>query len=216
MACDRLYGTAAGAAMFNYYRLFEAVPDVPLRSNAYLPRMWNYVHAAPSHWRDVALDSKTWNAEITNEAYLHGIETLNLTRRELHRRLAHRWQVEAGLNAKGADLIDRALASQPLPQSVADLQFLKISLHIYQPFIEALEEFHTALHLHFSGVSDPHLQKHLEEALDKAKEAQSLAAQSFPHPVDPVGAEVGSLDRNTTRLVSSIQTWMNIVRKERN
>lgn len=215
-ACDRLYGPAAGAVMFDYYLLSEAVPDRPLTSGKYLPRMWNTVHAAPSHWRDLALDSKTWGAEITNEAYSQGVETLKLTPQELHRRLAHRWRIEAQLNAKGTELVNRALASQPLPESVSDLLFLKTSLQVYQPLIKSLEEFHAALCLHFSGMNGRHLENDLEEALSHAKAARRLAAQSFPHPIDPVGSEVGSLDRDTVSLVSSMEAWLKTVRKNGN
>lgn len=215
-ACRRLYGPTAGPFMFEYYQLSAEVPDVPLTSNAYLPRMWNRVHAAPSHWRDLALDSKSWGAEITNESYQHRVENLKLTRKELHRRLAHRWEIEDRLSKKGADLVERALGSQPLRQSIPDLQFIQTSLLIDQPLMESLEEFHNALSLHFSGGSRVAFQTKLEDALSNARRAQGLAAQSFPHPIDPIGAEVGSLNQYADRLVSSIETWLNTARKESN
>jgi hypothetical protein len=201
--------------MFEYYQLSAAVPDVPF-TNGYLPRMWDRVHAAPSHWRDLALDSKAWEAEITNESYRHGVENLKLTPEELHRRLAHRWKVEARLNEKGAELVKRALDSQPSPQSVSDLLFIQSSFRIYEPLMKALEEFHDALSLRFSGNNPVAVRMKLRDALVNARKAQGRAAQNFPHPIDPVGAEIGSLNRHAIRLVSSIETWLNTRATERN
>jgi hypothetical protein len=217
-ACDLLYGPKAGPIMAEYYRTFVPIPDVGQNASepkgrsfadrTYLPMTFNRAYATPSHWRHLALDSKTWGKEISNEAYARGMETLKIDRQELHRRLAHRWGLVAGMNRKGAKLIDQALASDPLLAAVEDLRFLQTSFQVYQPMLEALEQFHGALRLHFAGKAGAQWQSGLGAALAKAKQAQQLSDQSFPQPIDPIGAEVGSLRKHARRLVESIEMWM--------
>jgi hypothetical protein len=214
-ACDLLYGPKAGPIMAEYYLANTSILDAPeaqLRGNGgsgtYLPMSWNRAYAMPQHWRHLALDSKTWGKEITNETYAAGVARLKISREELHRRLAHRWSIGAEMNKKGAALIARALDSGPLPESVDDLRFLQTSFRVCQPLAEALEQFHFALCLRFAGSNGPNQAGALKIALAKAKEAQQLAAEAFPHPIDPVGAEVGSLRKTTVRLVQSIEAWI--------
>jgi hypothetical protein len=214
-ACDLLYGAKAGPIMADYYLTYETIQDTPevqVRGNGgsstYLPMTWNRAYAPPQHWRHLALDSKTWDKEISNEAYASGVENLKISREELHRRLAHRWSVAAEMNRKGAAFVDRALAAEPLPESVDDLHFLQTSFRVGQPLIDSLAEFHSALQQHFSGRDGAQGRAALESARAKAKRAQELAAQAFPQPLDPIGAEVGSLRKSTQRLVQAIELWL--------
>jgi hypothetical protein len=131
---------------------------------------------------------------------------LKIDRRELHRRLARRWEVVAGLNRKGAALIEQALAEEPAPESIEDLRFLQTSFRVYQPLIEALEQLHVALNLRFAG--HRRWRDGLMTALANARRAQQLADENFPHPIDPTGAEVGSLRKNARRLAESIDFWV--------
>ena len=130
-ACDLLYGSKAGPIMASYYRESAMMPDVELpesaksRDTGYLPGTWNRLFVLPTHWRHLALDSKTWGAELKNEAYNRAFSRLKIDRTELHRRLARRWQMAAQLNAKGAAL---SIVRSPLvrnPDSVEDLEFLR-------------------------------------------------------------------------------------------
>ena len=222
-ACSLLYGPKAGTVMAEYYRTSASIVDVRQSEamprsrldrtgggtdRTYLPMTWDRAYPIPSHWRHLGLDSKTWGAEIDNQAYARGMESLKLTREELHRRLAHRWKVVAELNRKGAAFINRALASEPLPEAVEDLRFLQTSCQVYQPLLESLEQFHSALYLHFAGRESAQWQSGLQIALGKAKEAQQLGAENFPKPLDPTGGEVGALRTHAHRLVESIQKWI--------
>ena len=45
----------------------------------------------------------------------------------------------------------------------------------------------------------------LDKALANARLARDLAAESFPRPVDPMGAEVGSMRMYTDRLIEAIE-----------
>jgi len=214
-ACNLLYGPKAGPIMAEYYLANTSIldaPEVQVRENGgsgtYLPMSWNRAYAMPQHWRHLALDSKTWGKEITNETYATGVAWLKISREELHRRLAHRWSIGAEMNQKGSAFIARALDSGPLSESVDDLRFLQTSFRVCQPLLEALEQFHSALRLRFAGRNGPEQTAALKVALAKAKEAQRLAAEAFPHPIDPVGAEVGSLRKTTVRLVQSIEAWI--------
>ena len=214
-ACDMLYGPKAGPVMAEYYLTYIDIPDAPLvegrgngSSSSYLPMTWNRAYAAPMHWRRLALDAKTWGKEISNEAYARSFENLKIDREELHRRLARRWGIAAAMNRKGAGFVERALTGDPRPDSVEDLRFLQTSFRVCQPLIESLEQFHSALRQHFAGKADPASRKALASALSRAKEAQELAAQAFPKPIDPIGGEVGALRKSANRLVESIQMWM--------
>ena len=48
----------------------------------------------------------------------------------------------------------------------------------------------------------------IETALIKARQARRLVEQNFPQPIDPVGAEVGSLRKHAGRLVEFMETWI--------
>jgi hypothetical protein len=211
--CELLYGSKAGAVMADYYRESAWIPDVEIKApksnrhyymNSYLPATWNRAYMVPMHWRHLALDSKTWNPEMDNERYLAAFRPLKIDRQELHRRLARRWSIVSQLNTKGARYIDRALAAGPSMESQEDLQFLKELFRVYQPFTEALADFHGAFNLY---LTQPGEQRKIAalfgSAGTKGRQARELAAQAFPRPVDPSGGEVGTLRRLLDRFLES-------------
>jgi len=210
--CNLLYGPQAGAIMASYYK--EACPlvDTPLMSSdskldtGYLPMIWNRAYAIPSHWRHLALDSKTWGPEITNERYAEVLANMKIDRKELHRRLARRWRIGSDLNQKGTAYVRAALAANPLPESIEDLRFLETSFRVCQPLIESLVEYHTGLEDYFSIPPRAASAKgRFSVASEKAKEAQGAAAQAFPHPIDPIGGDVGAIRRYTDLLAQAIE-----------
>jgi hypothetical protein len=210
--CDLLYGPRAGPMMASFYRESAELPDIPISDanralgNGYLPMGWNRVYGLPTHWRALALDSKTWGREITNEAYATAVSRQQIDLKELHRRLARRWSISGGLNKKAAVDIANALAASPLPESVEDLRFFSKALRVYQPLIDALAEFHSGLEAYFSTPKDAaRIKASFQAALAKAKDAQRQAAAAFPQPVDPVGGDVGAIRKYTDILVASIE-----------
>jgi hypothetical protein len=219
-ACELLYGLTAGPIMQKYYNESAWLPDREAagspdgrydyaRVHSYLPMTWNRAYAVPSHWRHLALDSKTWGIEISNDAYAAAVTALKIDRSELHRRLARRWQIVSELNTKGARYIEQALGSKPLPRSVEDLRFLQTSFRVYQPLTEALAQFHKGLEIYFSPRKDTAaMRRDFQAALGKAKQATQLAAEAFPQPVDPVGGEVGAIRIYSGRLVDSIEKML--------
>ncbi|GEM_PF-1320519 len=219
-ACELLYGPTAGPIMKAYYRESAWLPDrqgpAPsggryyyARVRNYLPMTWNRAYAIPSHWRHLALDSKTWGPEISNEAYGAAVAALKIDRRELHRRLARRWRMVSELNAKGAQYIGQALGANPLPRSVEDLRFLQTSFRVYQPFTEALAQFHMGMEIYFSPQKDvAAMKQNFEEALGEAKQARQLAGAAFPHPIDPVGGEAGAIRTYSGRLTEAIEKML--------
>jgi hypothetical protein len=77
---------------------------------------------------------------------------------------------------------------------------------VCQPLIESLVEYHTGLEAYFSSPRDTERAKaRFNDALLKAKEAQKAAAQAFPHPVDPIGGDIGAVRRYTDLLVQSLE-----------
>jgi hypothetical protein len=167
---------------------------------------WNRAYALPSHWRHLALDSKTWTEEISNERYAERFARMGIDRKELHRRLARRWRIGADLNQKAAAYVKDALAANPLPESIDDLRFLETSLRVWQPMIDSLEKYHTGLEGYFSSPKDvARAQAWFRTASAKAKEAQEAAAQAFPHPVDPLGGDVGAVRHYIDLLVRAIE-----------
>src|SRR5262249_55593072 len=126
-----------------------------------------------------------------------------------HRRLSRRWRIVADLNAKGAQFIERALRSNPLPGAQDDLRFLETIFRVYQPFSEALAEYHAGLEQYFSAVKDKaRIKQDFEHALAKARPAHELATRAFPSPIDPVGGEVGLIRIYSTRLVEAIEDML--------
>jgi hypothetical protein len=219
-ACDLLYGPKAGPIMAQYYMESVWLPDVAVKEPegwnqyvnrfTYLPETWNRMYAVPMHYAHLMHDSNTWRLESSSPPVVGGVK---LDRKELHRRLARRWRLMAGLNAKGADYIRRALAAGPLPDAVDDLRFLETSFRVYQPWIEALADFHSGLDLYLSTPRQPdRAGEQFAAALRKAREAQRLAAQAFPSSVDPAGGgEVGAVRFYIDRLVQAVETAVKLI-----
>ena len=199
--------------MADYYRGSAWIPDIEIKApkssssyykDSYLPATWNRAYMIPTHWRHLALDSKTWNPEIDNWRYLAAFRPLKIDRQELHRRLARRWTIVAGLNAKGASYVDQVLAAGPSVESQADLKFLKELFRVYQPFTEALADFHGAFSEYLKQSGDRgRIASLFGRAEAKGRQARDSAAQVFPHPIDPSGGELGTMRRLLDRFVES-------------
>lgn len=203
-SCELLYGKNAGKIMADYYRLSTWLPEAPAsdeRAQQYLPLTWDRMYAAPSHWRHLVQDSHTWGRQITDETFAAAVTRMQLSRGELHRRLARRWSLLSGLNRKASASIASALAADPLPASRDDLTFLGALLSVYQPFIDALAEYHGGLHAKFTfGKSAPQF----DRAAALARQANRAAADRFPQPIDPVGGEIGGLRGFSAKLVQAV------------
>jgi hypothetical protein len=209
-ACNLLYGPHAGPLVAAFYRISADLPDRFLDdanravASGYVPMRWNRLYALPSHWRDLALDSKTWGAQITNERYLQVMERMHLERSELHRRLMRRWRIGSELNRKATEQLTKALAANPRPESVDDLKFFASILRVYQPLMDALSEYHAGLELHFGQQDRRRATDLIKSALAKAEEARTSAAKAFPDVTDPVGGDVGAVRRYSDELVKAI------------
>jgi Glycosyl hydrolase family 20, domain 2 len=172
----------------------------------YLPMMWDRAYSVPEYWRDLDVDSKTWSPKITDARYAADLAKLHIDAGELHRRLARQWEVLAQLNEKGAHDIDQALQAAPLPDSMASLEFLKVSFRVDQPLLEALTDFHRGMQASMeSPAAGAAAKEDFQKALASAKKARDLALQEFPHPIDPNGGEVGAIRDYSARLVQSIE-----------
>jgi hypothetical protein len=211
-SCRLLYGVAAGKIMAAYYRLSVELPETRLNAQAdarpqtYLPLTWDRMYAVPSHWRHLVQDSHTWGKEIHDETFASAVARMKLTRTELHRRLARRWGLLAGMNAKATSLVYDAIKADPRPEAREDLEFLASLLGAYQPLCGALTEYHQALSVKFAdGKPGPRL----DRAATLAQEAAQLAKARFPEPIDPVGGEVGGLRNFSARLVAAISVMQN-------
>lgn len=217
-ACKLLYGSQAAPAMASYYRESAWVPDYGTRFRPganYLPMLpptFDRAYAIPEHWRDLALDSKTWGVKLRNATYAAEFARLRIDRRELHRRLAHRWSVMASLNAQGARDVEEALRSNPRPGSVQDLQFLATILQVDRVLIDALVDFHNGMERYFASPQDANeARARFRRALSEAKQAQTRAAEAFPEPIDPTGGEVGTIRTDTVGLVDAITAMIRLI-----
>lgn len=215
-SCDLLYGAKAGPIMAKYYQESEWVPDTitetievreqPAKAESdYLPMMWDRVYAVPEQWRDLAVDSKTWGVSINDHAYSEHLARLHVDLKELHRRLARHWALKAELNSIGAKEVREAIEADPRPGSVPGLEFLEASFRVDQPLLEALTDFHHGMEQYATSRESGAGKADFERALKEATEAEDLAARSFPHPVDPVGGEVGALRTFSRTLIKSIK-----------
>ncbi len=212
-ACKLLYGAQAAPIMASYYRETAWVPDAGTdyesQKAKYLPMTFNRAYATPEHWKDLALDSKTWGLTISNETYAAEFASLKIERKELHRRLARRWSILADLNARGAKDVDKALRADPRPSCVEDLQFLATVFQVDQRLMEALVDFHRGMERHFASPQDAkEARGHFQKALTEAKQAQEQAENAFPHPIDPAGGEVGIVRTHSARLVRAIEVML--------
>jgi hypothetical protein len=211
-ACTLLYGPQAAAPMAAYYRESVSLPDREIAGsnaasdNGYLPMGWNRIHAVLDHWRDLALDSKTWGAQISNERYAEVFARMNIDLKELHRRLARRWNAGLELNRKGAADVRNALAANPSVDSIEDLRFLETGFRVYEPLMEALANYHAGLEAYFENPRNAaNAKMRLRDALAKARQVQQSVSQAFPHVVDPIGGDVGAVRHYTDLLVRSIE-----------
>ena len=204
--CEHLYGKSAGPIMAGYYRLAVDLPEHPpasfgYRAQTYLPLTWDRMYAGPSHWRHLVQDSHSWGPEIVDETYAAAVKRMDLSRSEVHRRLARRWQLMIDLNRKAAAAVQAALAARPIESSVDDLRFLSSILAAYDPLIKALAAYHQAMYQKFTpGQGTPDFQP----AARLAAQAEKQARERFPQPIDPAGGEIGSLRKFSTRLVEAI------------
>ena len=216
-ACELLYGAKAGPIMESYYGESAYVPDTQPEEkeladlkeylhSTYLPAMSDRVYAIPEHWKDLRSDSNTWGKQISAGYYAKEVARLGLSPRELQHRLARHWTALAGLNAKGAQDVDEALRSDPRPESVEGLKFLSTSFQVDQPLLEALADFHRGMEASFTSSQEDNGQAKaaFQQALAAAKKSHELALQAFPHPIDPVGGEVGAIRNYSARLIEAI------------
>jgi len=213
LACKLLYGRQAAPIMASYFQENAWVPDggsdYESEKVTYLPMTFNSANATPVHWRDLALDSKTWAVEISNETYAEELAGLKIDRKELHRRLARRWSVLSDLNVRGARYVEEALRANPRPSSVEDLQFLVTMHQVHRPQMNALVDFHKGMEKFFSSPPDAkEARGHFQKALAEAQRAQEVAERAFPSPIDPTGGEVGLVRAYTTRLVEAIKVML--------
>lgn len=212
--CARLYGISASGPMAAYYRDMVWMPedsgvkttsDRPFyrgRQPLYLPRTWNYLTAIPEQWNHLLVDEMTWGAQLTDR-YRGWAKTFNLTDSELHKRLTRRWRLAAELNQRGAAHVKAALAASPDPGCVADLEYLLLLFSVDQPLLIALRDYHAARSDPASGAA----QRLLDSARRNALEAERLALQFFPRPVDAAATEVRALRLYPHKLVKAIDTW---------
>ncbi len=122
-------------------------------------------------------------------------------RRDIHRRLAHRWRIAADLNQKGTTLLERALAANPSTALRQHLEFQNRTVHAYQPLMQALTEYHSARYAQYTG-GNPKAE--LQRAARFAAGADRLARVSFPNPLDPAGSEIGTLPALAPRLIEAV------------
>ena len=212
-ACELLYGAEAAPIMASYFQENAWVPDEGTdhesRRSDYLPMTFNRAYAIPEHWRDLALDSMTWGATISNPTYVTHFARLGIDRKELHRRMARRWSILAELNARGARDVDEALRANPRPSAVEDLQFLATIFQVDHALMDALVDFHHGMQSYFASPQDAtEARTYFQKALGEAQEARDRAAGAFPHPIDPSGGEVGILRTDTARLVEAIKEML--------
>ena len=213
LACKLLYGLRAASIMASYFEEKAWVPDggsdYESEKTTYLPMAFNSAVATPVHWRDLALDSKTWGTTISNETYAEEVKSLQISPKELHRRLARRWNTLAELNAKGMRYVDEALRSDARPGSIEDLRFLMTMFQVHQPLIESLVDFHTGMEKYLSSPADTaKARESFRRALVQATRAQEAAEKAFPNPIDPSGGEVGIIRTHSPRLVEAIKVML--------
>ncbi|KKK70823.1 hypothetical protein LCGC14_2920110, partial [marine sediment metagenome] len=168
--------TADGSATFD-----TVAGDTASADKRYLPMAYEKVYGVPVHWRRLALDSKTWSDEISNEVYARRFADCGISRAELHARLRRQWEVIGRMAERSAALAGEGLAAGPAAGCREDLEFLQQSLQVTLPLSRALVEFHQAKRLRHAETPDPAAQgQSLRRARSHADEAADLAQSFFP------------------------------------
>jgi hypothetical protein len=219
-ACKLLYGDGAGPILEEYFGAFRSLQervgmpgaidthqDAPPERKSYLPMQSNKIYALPVLWRALALDSKTWGAEIDNERMVTEMAKLKIDRLELHHRLKRRWALAGQMLESGEGLLGKAMAAAKSQGVREELQFLLDATRIKIPLARGLAAFHGAIELtlgpttslqHVEAIMD------LEDAAEHAQEAARLAERHYPAIVDPVG-EAGAVRTYIVRLEAAVR-----------
>jgi hypothetical protein len=72
--------------------------------------------------------------------------------------------------------------------------------------LEALADFHRGMEAYFtSSPENEEAKADFQKALRGAKKSHELALQAFPHPIDPVGGEVGAIRDYSARLAEAVE-----------
>jgi len=210
-ACAALYGTAVAAKMTRYFSNCEvltapeslpASPDLSDKVNEsckgraeFLPMGFTRVFGVPVQWRRIALDSRTWEAGISNERYLKHFQDLGISRAELHARSEIFWTQVKAQTEVSLGILTEAL-EQCRPEACADLNFLIESAHLSILLCRALIPFHAAKRILHAGADDQvGIAFRIEEARHYADKAAHTLRSNFPRVSDPSGAELGEIAR---------------------
>ena len=103
----------------------------------------------------------------------------------------------------------RALVAEPRPASVPGLEFLKASFYVDQPLLEALAHFHRGMEVYLAQPqNNTAAQAQFHKALNGANKSHDLALKAFPHPIDPVGGEVGAIRDYSAQLIQSTEAML--------
>jgi hypothetical protein len=179
--------------------------DAAPERKSYLPMQSNKIHALPVLWRALALDSKTWGAEIDNERLVTEMAKLKIDRPELHRRLARRWALTGEMLESGEGLLRKAMAAAESRAIREELQFLLDATRIKIPLARGLTGLHEAiLEMMRTDGDQEEARALLKDSLPHVKKAAELAERHYPAIVDPVG-EAGAVKTYIGRLEAAIR-----------
>jgi hypothetical protein len=225
-ACASLYGDAAAQPMTAYFLDYRSLPEAddegertdengkvmePTRGKQeYLPMAFKRVYGVPVHWRRLALDTNTWDDDITNERYLKQFSKLNISRSHLHLRLMKFWELVGVMAEKSCDRLMHALAAGVKEETRPDVEFFKQGCEISALLSVALCKFHEAKSMIHSGSGETaKIKESLARAAGAARKLSMHVHGAFPAVSDPSGGEIGVLLANVERLRSAIRVHIN-------
>lgn len=141
MACSRLYGAKAGAAMAEFFQFYEDRKGGKTLPNFYPHRLYPYVVL----WRFLIGDMAYGEKEPTPQER-STIELLGTTRPALQRSISNIWRQNAAVNKRSEKYLNQALQQADLRKDAReDVEYLRKCLHAGEQFALLLGNYHELL-----------------------------------------------------------------------
>jgi hypothetical protein len=136
-ACARVYGDRAGKAMARLQSFYED------RQTGELPEFYPArVYTLAVLWRLLQGDSNYWNRE-PSAIERRALESMHVSRTELHRRLAKFWRQSDAVNQRGTRMLEEVFNAGDLrPDAVEDVEQLRVCLAAGSRIAELVAAYH--------------------------------------------------------------------------
>jgi len=155
LACRKIYGAEAGRFMQRYFTCFEEQPST---DGLLVSHFSKRIYPLAVFFDVLEADSKFWNYSLDSyrawlelrekeqtQAKSFGEKQETISNERWHLRLSQLWEVQKRVNRTAVGYVDSALASRPIPEARADIEYLKKCLQTGERFSGVLAGYHKLL-----------------------------------------------------------------------